>query len=164
MIRQDILTLLMPYHKLNDTFDYNLAIEWAMRRVEAGDTGADMLMLASFEADPDKFEIIPYLDRVITAAEASPENAHEGIMRLALLFCNEIVQGNAVRSNLSKIYSLYYPGYPLELQEMSHIAEAWDDFFRHNQTFSYYYDTTPELIEDDIKMEAQKFIDTYFGC
>lgn len=159
MTRQEIITRLLPYHKLVEPFDYNLAVEWALNLLEAGSTDADVLMLASFEREPNRFEIIPYLNRVITEAEPSPENTDKAVSLIAALYCNELLKGNSIVSNLGKLNALHLTSSYADLTTFYLLFYAWEDFFHCGETLSYYFDTTPERIEDDIKQEAQKFID-----
>lgn len=158
MTRQDILTLLMPYHKLIEDFDYSLAVEWAMYCVEAGNTNVDILMLASFEKYPETLEIIPYLNRAVNVKEPSPENTIKSVSLLGALYCSNITEGKQVYESMKKIDKLYELGVVPEFEALNLLSWARLDF-DFGEQHTPYYETTPERIGDDVKMEAQKFLD-----
>lgn len=159
---QQILNVLLPYHKSLLHFDYKLAVDWAIHLLEIGNTDKKILMLASFSEPIDSFEIQPYVTAALASKEIKEKDGDFGILALTGYYLANLLNNNLVRQNLSIINNLYFKyDCPDELLEFYLLYNAWKDF-DHNFSFSYYYDeATPENIEAIVKKQARLWIDKY---
>jgi len=155
------LTRLIQANKYTDSFNYNLAVDWAIGLLQEGKETHNILMLASFGAPIDAYEIRPYITAVLKDLGLDEINGDEAKIAIIRYYITEISLTHSIRNNLGTLYHLcfeydsefglfpfyllYYSWQDLEAKELNH----------------YYEDATLDNIESLLIKEAKIWIANY---
>ena len=161
MMNNEHLLKLMQGHKALTPFDYSLAVDWAIKRTEEGQTTDAVLMLASFTKPFESCEISPYVTAVLTELGLEELDDKEAVKVKVHFHLSGIIEGVAIREHLHSLYELSFKyGYEFGIMDFYLLYHAWADidFMGAN---CYFEEVDAGNIEEKLKQEAEKWIDKH---
>ena len=157
---QHILRLIQS-HKQLDNFDYSKAVDWVIDLIRQGKETDNVLMLASFSEPIDRFEIRPYVTKVLNDFGIEELDYKSAVIAVTHYHLNEILNDRQVRKNLQSLSQLCVDNeYKYGLVNFYLIYHGWDEL--EEIGVNYYFEGADlDNIEEVLKKEARKWIDKY---
>jgi len=161
LINHDKYTELILWHNAIEFFDYNPAIDWAMRFIEQGKETENILIVASFSKPVDSYEIKPYVSGAIKELNLEEKYGKYSTIANAHYHLELILESHETRLNLRGLYKLCNnTNHEFGLTTFYLLYHAWSDLEEEGYNF-YYEGATLENIDEKLKEEARIWIDKY---
>lgn len=163
LINQKQIIRLIQGHKELDHFDYKIAVNWAIELIKHGRVTDNILMLASFSEPIDKYEILPYVSKVLYDLGLEELDYNDAIISKAHFHLINILNDVAIRENLQSLYQLCIDNnYKFDLMGFYNFYYAWDELEEIGLNF-YIEKVDLDNIESELKKEAREWIDKYIN-
>ncbi len=152
---------LIQCHSSIESFNYDLAVDWAIELIRQGKETENILMLASFSKPVDSNEIRNYVSAVLDDLKLEEKQGEAAIIGKIHFDLVEILNGISIRINLESLFKLC-PAYEQKygLTAFYFLYLAWHNLDAIGMSF-YYEGATLENIEGILKKEAQNWIDEF---
>jgi hypothetical protein len=99
-------TELILWHNTVEYFDYNMAVDWAIKLIEAGKETENILILASFSKPVENHEIKPYVSAALRDLKLEEKYEKYSLTGNIHFHLEEILENCETRLNLKKLYDL----------------------------------------------------------
>ena len=160
MIKSKI-TDIMIWHNAIDTFDYNLAVDWAIELINKGLNTESVFMLASFSKPVESQEIKPYINPVLKELGLQEKYGEYSTIAKAHYHLDMIIHNVDVWQNLTEVYNLCnHTDHAYELTTFYRIYHAWWNFQDGIPNW-YFEGATPDNIEQILMDQARIWIEKY---
>ena len=106
MEKTEDITYLIQCHKQIDSFNYNLAIDWAVKQLDNKE-GENLLILASCDKDGDRENIINYVTNTLEELDLKEYSQEETRQILKFHSLKQIANSKNILANLSNLESYY---------------------------------------------------------
>jgi len=158
---QTELLKLIQGHKALESFDYAIAVNWAVEMVEQGNESENILMLATFTQPFHRWETGAYVTAVLKELGLEELDYDEALIATTHFHLSEIVQSRSTRKHLSSLYQLCINNdYKSDLMAFYSLYHAWDELEEFGQNY-YYTGADLSNIEELLRKEANQWVDEY---
>lgn len=159
-VNQEIVQLIQS-HKVLESFDPKVAVDWAIDLIESGNDTDNLLMLASFSGNIERDEVSPYISAVLEDLKLVEFDYERALVTQIHYHLLDILKDIEIRNNLEELSQLCINnGYDSSVMTFYLLHHGWQELEDIGVDL-YYGGTTLNNIEDVLKTEAENWIDLH---
>jgi len=149
---------LLKWHNSLEFFDYNSAVDWAIKMIENGIETENILIIASFSKPVDRNEIKPYVSEVLSELGHEVKHEQHSLISITHYHLVQILDNTEIRKNLAAVYKLCIQfDFDERINNFYLLYHAWSSLEEIGLNF-YYKGATLENIEQILKEEVSNWI------